>query len=62
VRLQTPVPITPDPPPNEPQALKRIIAVMARNSLAAQAQIARLKFHAAQYQRADARRSYFSVS
>jgi hypothetical protein len=38
------VPITPDNLPNDPAALKRVIAAMAQDALTAQAEIARLKF------------------
>ena len=43
--------------PTTPQALKRIIAAMAQDALAAQAEIARLKFQLARYQRAEYGRS-----
>ena len=39
----TSVPIAPDNLPDEPAALKRIIAAMAQDALVAQAEIARLK-------------------
>src|SRR3954453_13098172 len=51
------MPITPDQLPDEPQALKRIIAAMAQDAMAAQAEIARLKFQLARYQRAAFGRS-----
>ena len=51
------VPIAPDQLPNEPRALKRIIAAMAQDAMAAQAEIARLKFQLARYQRAEFGRS-----
>src|ERR1044071_7142582 len=51
------MPIASDQLPNEPQALKRIIAAMAQDALAAQAEIARLKFQLARYQRAEFGRS-----
>src|SRR5438309_5664501 len=51
------MPIAPDQLPNEPQALKRIIAAMAQDALAAQVEIARLKFQLARYQRAEFGRS-----
>src|SRR3954447_23119438 len=51
------MPIAPDQLPNEPEALKRIIAAMAQDVLAAQAEIARLKFQLARYQRAEFGRS-----
>ena len=47
------MPIAPDQLPNEPEALKRIITAMARDALAAQTEIARLKFQLARYQRAE---------
>jgi hypothetical protein len=43
------VPITPDNLPDDPAALKRIIAAMAQDALTAQAEIARLKFQLARY-------------
>src|SRR3954467_3422824 len=51
------MPIAPDQLPNEPEALKRIIAAMAQDVVAAQAEIARLKFQLARYQRAAFGRS-----
>jgi transposase len=51
------MPIAPDQLPNQPQALKRIIAAMAQDALAAQVEIARLKFQLARYQRAEYGRS-----
>jgi transposase len=51
------VPITPDNLPDEPAALKRIIVAMAQDALTAQAEIARLKFQLARYQRAEFGRS-----
>lgn len=51
------MPIAPDQLPNEPEALKRIIAAMAQDALAAQTEIARLKFQLARYQRAEFARS-----
>jgi transposase len=47
------VPIAPD----NPTALKRIIAAMAQDALTAQAEIARLKFQLARYRRAEFGRS-----
>jgi len=47
------VPIAPDNLPDEPAALKRIIAAMARDAPTAQAEIARLKFQLARYRRAE---------
>ena len=49
--------IAPDQLPDDPQALKRIIAAMAQDALAAQVEIARLKFQLARYQRAEFGRS-----
>jgi hypothetical protein len=43
------VPITPDNLPDDPAALKRIIAAMAQDALTAQAEIVRLKFQLARY-------------
>jgi len=51
------VPITPDNLPDDPAALKRIIAAMAQDALTAQAEIARLKFQLARYRRAEFGRS-----
>ena len=51
------MPIAPDQLPDEPEALKRIIAAMAQDALAAQAEIARLKFQLERYQRAAFGRS-----
>jgi transposase len=51
------VPITPDNLPDDPAALKRIIAAMAQDALVAQAEIARLKFQLARYRRAEFGRS-----
>ena len=51
------MPIAPDQLPDDPQALKRIIAAMAQDALAAQVEIARLKFQLARYQRAEFGRS-----
>jgi transposase len=51
------VPITPDNLPDDPAALKRIIAAMAQDGLTAQAEIARLKFQLARYRRAEFGRS-----
>jgi len=47
------VPITPDNLPDDPPALKRIIAAMAQDALTAQAEIARLKFQLARYRRVE---------
>src|SRR3954447_15367607 len=51
------MPIAPDQLPNEPEALQRIIAAMAQDAVAAQTEIARLKFQLARYQRAAFGRS-----
>lgn len=51
------VPIAPDNLPDDPAALKRIIAAMTRDGLTAQAEIARLKFQLARYRRAEFGRS-----
>jgi transposase len=51
------VPSTPDNLPDDPGALKRIIAAMAQDALTAQAEIARLKFQLARYRRAEFGRS-----
>jgi hypothetical protein len=47
------VPILPEQLPNDPQALKEIIAAMAQDAIAAQAEIARLRFQLARYRRAE---------
>jgi len=47
----------PDNLPDDPAALKRIIAVMAQDALTAQAEIARLQFQLARYRRAEFGRS-----
>ena len=49
--------IAPDSLPDDPAALKRIIATMAQDVLAAQAEIGRLKFQLARYRRAAFGRS-----
>jgi len=49
--------IAPDQLPDDPQALKRIIAAMAQDAVTAQAEIARLTFQLARYQRAEFGRS-----
>jgi transposase len=49
--------MTPDNLPDDPAALKRIIAAMAQDALTAQAEIARLKFQLARYRRAEFGRS-----
>ena len=51
------MPITPDNLPDDPAALKSIIAAMAQDALTAQAEIARLKFQLARYRRAEFGRS-----
>jgi hypothetical protein len=51
------VPIAPDNLPDDPAALKRIIAAMAQDALTAQAEIGRLKFQLARYRRAEFGRS-----
>jgi transposase len=51
------VPIAPDNLPDDPAALKRIVATMAQDVLAAQAEIGRLKFQLARYRRAAFGRS-----
>jgi transposase len=51
------VPITADNLPDDPAALKRMIAAMAQDALVAQAEIARLKFQLARYRRAEFGRS-----
>jgi hypothetical protein len=51
------VPIAVDNLPDDPAALKRIIAAMAQDALSTQAEIARLKFQLARYRRAEFGRS-----
>jgi transposase len=51
------VPIAPDTLPDNPAALKQIIAAMAQDALTAEAEIARLKFQLARYRRAEFGRS-----
>jgi transposase len=51
------VPITLDSLPDDPAALKRIIAAMAQDALTTQAEIARLKFQLARYRRTEFGRS-----
>ena len=45
--------IAPEPVPDEPVALKRIITTMAQDAVVAQAEIARLKFQLTRYRRAE---------
>src|SRR4051795_1035808 len=47
------MPIAQDQLPDDPQALKEIIAAMAQDAIAAQAEIARLRFQLARYRRAE---------
>src|SRR5436853_4292891 len=47
----------PDQLPDDAQALKRIIAAMAQDAIAAQAEIAKLRFQLARYRRAEFGRS-----
>jgi transposase len=49
--------ISPDQLPDEPEALKQIIAAMAQDAIAAQAEIAKLRFQLARYRRAEFGRS-----
>ena len=49
--------IVPDQLPDDATALKRIIAVMAQDAIAAQAEIAKLRFQLARYRRAEFGRS-----
>jgi transposase len=49
--------ISPDQLPDEPEALKPIIAAMAQDAIAAQAEIAKLRFQLARYRRAEFGRS-----
>jgi transposase len=51
------VPISPDQLPDDAQALKRIIAALAQDAIAAQAEIAKLRFQLARYRRAEFGRS-----
>ena len=49
--------ISPDQLPDDPDALKRIIAAMAQDAVTAQAEIAKLRFQLARYRRAEFGRS-----
>ncbi|HEX5326644.1 MAG TPA: IS66 family transposase [Acetobacteraceae bacterium] len=49
--------ISSDQLPDEPEALKRIIAAMAQDAITAQAEIAKLRFQLARYRRAEFGRS-----
>ena len=49
--------ISPDQLPDDLQALKQIIAAMAQDAIAAQAEIAKLRFQLARYRRAEFGRS-----
>src|SRR5438477_7110715 len=49
--------LSPDQLPDDPQALKQIIAAMAQDAIAAQAEIAKLRFQLARYRRAEFGRS-----
>ena len=51
------MPISPDQLPDDTQALKQIIAAMARDAVNAQAEIAKLRFQLARYRRAEFGRS-----
>jgi hypothetical protein len=51
------VTISPDQLPDDTQALKRIIAAMVQDAVAAQAEIAKLRFQLARYRRAEFGRS-----
>src|SRR5690242_7172287 len=51
------MPLSPDQLPDETQALKQIIAAMAQDAIAAQAEIAKLRFQLARYRRAEFGRS-----
>jgi transposase len=51
------VTLAPDQLPDDPQALKQIIAAMAQDAIAAQAEIAKLRFQLARYRRAEFGRS-----
>jgi transposase len=51
------VPLSPDQLPDDPQALKQIIAAMAQDAIVAQAEIAKLRFQLARYRRAEFGRS-----
>src|SRR5439155_990809 len=56
------VTIVPDNLPDDPAALKRIIAAMAQDAVAAEALIAKLKFQLARYRRAEFGRSSEKLS
>jgi transposase len=51
------VPLSPDQLPDDPHALKQIIAAMMQDAIAAQAEIAKLRFQLARYRRAEFGRS-----
>jgi len=51
------MPLSPDQLPDDPQSLKQIIAAMAQDAIAAQAEIAKLRFQLARYRRAEFGRS-----
>jgi transposase len=51
------VSISPDQLPEDPEALKQIIAAMAQDAVAAQTEIAKLRFQLARYRRAEFGRS-----
>jgi transposase len=51
------VPISPDQLPDDPDALKRIIAAMAQDAVTAETLIAKLRFQLARYRRAEFGRS-----
>jgi transposase len=51
------VPVSPDQLPDDPDALKRIIAAMAQDAVVAEALIAKLRFQLARYRRAEFGRS-----
>jgi hypothetical protein len=51
------VSISPDQLPDDPDALKRIIAAMMQDAITAQAEIAKLRFQLARYRRAEFGRS-----
>ena len=56
------MPITPETLPDDPAALKRIIAAMAQDAVAAEVLIAKLKFQLARYRRAEFGRSSEKVA
>ena len=51
------MPLSPDRLPDDPDALKQIITAMAQDAIAAQAEIAKLRFQLPRYRRSEFDRS-----